>query len=437
MSTFPEHSLERPLEPLRREDFEIMAPAGSREALMAAVRAGADSVYFGVGELNMRAHSANDFTVEDLPELAQTLHDAGVKAYLTVNTVLYDEDLPAMRRLIAAAKAAQVDAVIVSDPAAMIEAGKVGIPAHLSTQLNVGNVDTLKFYAQFADVAVLARELRLDQVRGIYEAIHREGIVGPSGKPIRIEMFCHGALCMSVSGRCFMSLHTRGKSANRGACLQNCRRAYIVKDKERDIELEVDNEYIMSPKDLKTIGFMDRMVESGVRVFKIEGRARSPEYVLETVKSYAEALEAIIEGNFTDDTRTQWDERLAKVFNRGFWDGYYLGDTIGNLVKGYGSEATEKKVFLGTVISWYAKPQIAYIKVQAGELKVGDTLSVNGPTTGAYLLSVTELRDDEGNPIETAAKGQNVTFPALDKIRTNDKVYKLVQRNGPKLTHRA
>ena len=413
---------------LRREDFEIMAPAGSRECLMAAVRAGANSVYFGVGELNMRAHSANDFTVDDLPELAKTLHEHNVKAYLTVNTVLYDEDLPAMRHLIEAAKAANVDAVIVSDPAAMMHAKTVGIPAHLSTQLNVGNVETLRLYSQWADVTVLARELRLDQVRKIYEAIQNEPICGPSGKPIRIEMFCHGALCMSHSGRCFMSLHTRGKSANRGACLQNCRRSYIVKDKERDIELEIDNEYIMSPKDLKTIGFMDKMVAAGVRVFKIEGRARSPEYVLATVTAYREALETILAGQWNQEAKTHWDGELAKVFNRGFWDGYYLGQTVGELTEDYGSGATEKKTFLGMCLNWYSGPKIGYVHIQAGTIKVGDKILVTGPTTGAYITTVSQLRDDDQNPIEEGQKGQRVTFPVAEKIRTNDKVYKLTER---------
>lgn len=412
---------------LRRADFEIMAPAGSREAMMAAVRSGADSVYFGVGELNMRAHSTGDFTRADLPALARLLHENGVKAYLTVNTVLYDEDMEEMRTLVAEAKAAGIDAVIVSDPAAMTAAREAGIPAHLSTQLSIGNIESLKFYAPYADVAVLARELTLEQVARIHEAVETTPVVGPSGRPVRIEMFCHGALCMAVSGRCFMSLHTRGKSANRGACLQNCRRSYVLRDTDRDIELAVDDQYIMSPKDLKTIDFMDRLVDAGVRVFKIEGRARSPEYVLETVACYREALEAVLDGSYGDENRHAWDERLGRVFNRGFWDGWYLGRRVGELSGGYGSQATEKKVFVGTCIDYFARAKAGWFRIQAQHLEVGDKVLVTGPTTGAVTGTVTEMREEEKTVVK-AEKGMCVTFPFDVKIRTNDKLYKLVGR---------
>ena len=306
---------------MQRSDFELMAPAGSLEAMMAAFQGGADAVYFGVGHLNMRAHSARSFTEDDLPELAKRCVDHGVKSFLTVNTVLYDEDLGAMRAVMEKAARAGISAVIVADVAAMLAARAVGLEVHLSTQLNIANVEALRFYAQFADVAVLARELTLEQVAHIHQAVISEPILGPSGKPIRLELFCHGALCMAVSGRCYLSEGTRGKSANRGECLQTCRREYIVKDKERDIELEVDNGYIFSPQDLKTIGFLDRMVSAGARVFKIEGRARGPEYVRTVTAAYNEALIAIAEGHWEEASCSGWDERLATVFNRGFWDG--------------------------------------------------------------------------------------------------------------------
>lgn len=409
---------------MQRSDFELMAPAGSLEAMMAAFQGGADAVYFGVGHLNMRAHSARSFTEDDLPELAKRCVDHGVKSFLTVNTVLYDEDLGAMRAVMEKAARAGISAVIVADVAAMLAARAVGLEVHLSTQLNIANVEALRFYAQFADVAVLARELTLEQVAHIHQAVISEPILGPSGKPIRLEMFCHGALCMAVSGRCYLSEGTRGKSANRGECLQTCRREYIVKDKERDIELEVDNGYIFSPQDLKTIGFLDRMVSAGARVFKIEGRARGPEYVRTVTAAYNEALIAIAEGHWEEASCSAWDERLATVFNRGFWDGYYLGTPVAELTDGYGSKATERKVFTGQCLSYYSKAGVGYFRIRAGELKEGDKVIITGPTTGAVPVEVQGLRVND-QPGTVAKKGDEVTFKVSEKIRTHDKLYRM------------
>lgn len=409
---------------MQRSDFELMAPAGSLEAMMAAFQGGADAVYFGVGHLNMRAHSARSFTEDDLPELAKRCVDHGVKSFLTVNTVLYDEDLGAMRAVMEKAARAGISAVIVADVAAMLAARAVELEVHLSTQLNIANVEALRFYAQFADVAVLARELTLEQVAHIHQAVISEPILGPSGKPIRLEMFCHGALCMAVSGRCYLSEGTRGKSANRGECLQTCRREYIVKDKERDIELEVDNGYIFSPQDLKTIGFLDRMVSAGARVFKIEGRARGPEYVRTVTAAYNEALIAIAEGHWEEASCSAWDERLATVFNRGFWDGYYLGTPVAELTDGYGSKATERKVFTGQCLSYYSKAGVGYFRIQAGELKEGDKVIITGPTTGAVPVEVQGLRVND-QPGTVAKKGDEVTFKVSEKIRTHDKLYRM------------
>ena len=332
---------------MQRSDFTLMAPVGSRESLFAAIAAGADAVYFGVENLNMRAHSAKAFTIDDLHEIAAICHEHGIESYLTVNTIIYDEERPVMKKIIDAAKAAGIDAVIASDVAVMSYCREVGQEVHLSTQLNISNIEALRFYAQFADVVVLARELTLKQVKAIADAIEAENICGPAGRPVRIEMFCHGALCMAVSGKCYLSLSTRGYSANRGACIQTCRRSYLAKDNERDIEFEIDNEYIMSPKDLKTIGFLDRMVKAGVRVFKIEGRARGPEYVRAVVECYDEALKAIAENRWNEQVSQSWDAKLASVFNRGFWDGFYLGAPVGELTQHYGSQATEKKIYVG------------------------------------------------------------------------------------------
>ncbi len=411
---------------LQRTDFEIMAPAGSRESLAAAVAAGADAVYFGVGALNMRAHSAADFTVNDLREIAAYCAQHGVKSYLTVNTIIYDGDMAAMREIVDAAKEAGISAVIASDVAVMQYCVEKGVSVHLSTQLNISNTEALRFYAQFADVAVLARELSLAQVAQIHRAAEKEGIRGPSGEPVRIEMFCHGALCMAVSGKCYMSLHTRGKSANRGGCLQNCRREYVAYDKERGTALEVDNGYIMSPKDLKTIGFLDLMVKAGVRVFKIEGRARGPEYVRTVVECYIEALDAVLAGKWSEETSRTWDERLSTVFNRGFWDGWYQGRTTAEWTDRYGSCATEKKVYVGKCLRYYAKAGVGYFLIHGEGFAQGDRLLVTGPTTGAVYVTAADMRDEE-TPVDTVTKGMSVTFRVPEKIRENDKLYVIRQ----------
>lgn len=405
-------------------DFEIMAPVGSRESLAAALQAGANSIYFGIENLNMRARSANTFTIDDLREIAQTCDEYGVKSYLTVNTIIYDKDVALMRTIVDAAKAAGISAVIAADVAVMSYARQIGQEVHLSTQLNISNTEALKFYAQFADVVVLARELNLDQVAEIYRCIREENICGPKGEPIRIEMFCHGALCMAVSGKCYLSLHEMNSSANRGACMQVCRRAYDVKDKETGIELEVDNEYIMSPKDLKTIHFMNKMMDAGVRVFKIEGRARGPEYVRTVVECYREAIQSNLEDTFTDEKIAAWDERLKTVFNRGFWDGYYLGQRLGEWSKNYGSEATERKIYVGKGVKYFSNIGVAEFLVEAAELNVGDKLLITGPTTGALFATLDEARVDLKS-VDSVKKGEHFSMK-LDKIRPSDKLYKLV-----------
>ena len=406
-------------------DFEIMAPVGSRERLMAAIQAGADSVYFGIGQLNMRSHSANHFTIDDLHDIAQTCKVHGIKSYLTVNTVIYDGDIATMHTIIDAAKAANITAVIASDVAVMVYCSEVGVEVHLSTQLNISNIDALKFYARFADVVVLARELNMNQVEEIYRQIKEQDIRGPRGELVRIEMFCHGALCMAVSGKCYMSLHDANRSANRGECVQICRRSYTVTDNETGNQLEIDNQYIMSPKDLKTVRFIDRMMQAGVRVFKIEGRARGPEYVYTVVRCYKEALESVLNGSFTEEKKAEWDERLAKVFNRGFWDGYYQGQTMGEWTKEYGNKATEKKVLVGKVIKYFSRLGVAEIAVEASELELNDHLLITGTTTGVMYFDAKEIRY-ELQPVAKAAKGTRVSIPVPDKVRPNDKVFKLV-----------
>ncbi|RKW59524.1 MAG: U32 family peptidase, partial [Prevotella sp.] len=405
--------------------FEIMAPVGSRESLMAAIQAGADSVYFGIGQLNMRSHSANHFTIDDLHDIAQTCKVHGIKSYLTVNTVIYDGDIATMHTIIDAAKAANITAVIASDVAVMVYCSEVGVEVHLSTQLNISNIDALKFYARFADVVVLARELNMNQVEEIYRQIKEQDIRGPRGELIRIEMFCHGALCMAVSGKCYMSLHDANRSANRGECVQICRRSYTVTDNETGNQLEIDNQYIMSPKDLKTVRFIDRMMQAGVRVFKIEGRARGPEYVYTVVRCYKEALASVLNGSFTEEKKVEWDERLAKVFNRGFWDGYYQGQTMGEWTKEYGNKATEKKVLVGKVIKYFSRLGVAEIAVEASELELNDHLLITGTTTGVMYFDAKEIRY-ELQPVAKAAKGTRVSIPVPDKVRPNDKVFKLV-----------
>ena len=407
------------------KDFEIMAPVGSRESLAAAIQAGADSIYFGIESLNMRARSASTFTINDLREIAQICDEHGIKSYLTINTIIYDEDVKLMRTIVDAAKEAGISAVIAADVAVMSYCNEVGQEVHLSTQLNISNAEALKFYSRFADVVVLARELNLKQVREIYDVIQKEQIKGPKGELIRIEMFCHGALCMAVSGKCYLSLHEMNASANRGACMQICRRAYEVRDKDSEIELEVDNKYIMSPKDLKTIHFMDEMIEAGVRVFKIEGRARGPEYVRTVVECYKEAIRSYLEGTFTDEKKEAWDTRLKTVFNRGFWNGYYLGQRLGEWSRNYGSEATERKVYVGKGIRYFSNIGVAEFLVEAAEMKVGDKLLITGPTTGALFLTLDEARVDL-KPVDEVKKGQRVSFKVNEKIRPSDKLYKLV-----------
>ncbi len=407
-------------------DFEIMAPAGSYESLMAAIQGGADSVYFGIEGLNMRARSSNNFTTDDLRKIASICDEHGVKSYLTVNTVIYDEDLPLMRTIIDAAKEAGVSAIIAADVAAMAYANSIGQEVHLSTQLNISNTEALKFYARFADVVVLARELNLTQVRAIYDAIGTQGIRGPKGEPIRIEMFCHGALCMAVSGKCYLSLHEMNASANRGACMQICRRGYTVKDRETNIELDVENQYIMSPKDLKTIHFMNKMMDAGVRVFKLEGRARGPEYVHIVTSCYKEAVQAYCEGTFTDEKIAAWDERLKSVFNRGFWDGYYLGQRLGEWSSHYGSSATKRKEYVARGIKYFSGLGVAEFEMESGELRVGDEILITGPTTGALFQTVEEIRVDL-RPVSSTVKGERFSIKTAERIRASDRMYKMVQ----------
>lgn len=408
------------------KDFEIMAPVGSRESLAAAIQAGADSIYFGIEKLNMRAHSASTFTIDDLREIAATCNEHGIKTYLTVNTIIYNEDIVLMHEIVDAAKEAGISAVIASDVAVMTYCNKIGQEVHLSTQLNISNVEALKFYAQFADVVVLARELNMDQVAEVHRLAEEQNICGPSGEPIRIEMFCHGALCMAISGKCYLSLDNANRSANRGECIQLCRRSYTVTDNETGTQLEIDNKYVMSPKDLKTVRFIDKMMKSGVRVFKIEGRARGPEYVYTVVKCYKEAIQSVIDGTFTEEKKDEWDERLATVFNRGFWDGYYLGQKLGEWNKNYGSCATEKKVYVGKGIKYFSKLGVAEFAIEAADFKKGDKLLITGPTTGVIYMTADEIRYDL-NPVDEALKGQRVSMPVPAKVRPSDKLFKLEQ----------
>ena len=410
-----------------RSDYEIMAPVGSYESLMAAINAGADSVYFGIEGLNMRSKSANNFTTEDLFKIAGICREHGVKSYLTVNTIIYDDDLELMRKIIDSAKEAEVSAIIAADVAPMLYARQVGVEVHLSTQLNITNVEALRFYAQFADVVVLARELNMEQVSKIHEAIINEPIVGPAGKPIRIEMFAHGALCMAVSGKCYLSLHNQDKSANRGTCNQQCRRSYIVTDKQTGTELEIDNEYIMSPKDLKTIHFLNKMLDAGVRVLKIEGRARGPEYVDAVVRSYREAVDSYLSGKFDEAAIEKWDERLGQVFNRGFWDGYYLGKRLGEWTPNYGSSATKQKIGISKVTKFFSKIGVVEVQIESSALAVGDELLITGPTTGIVRFNVPELRL-ELEPVERVEKGQLCSLPVPEKVRPGDRLFLFVDR---------
>ena len=407
---------------MNRKDFEIMAPVGSWESLAAALDAGTDAVYFGIEGLNMRSRSSANFTMDDMRRIVEQCSARGVKSYLTVNTIVYDSDMQLMHGIVDAAKAAGVSAIIASDMAVILYAQKIGQEVHISTQVNVTNIDAVRFYSQFADVMVLARELNLDQVKEIHEAILRENITGPAGRPIRLEMFCHGALCMAVSGKCYMSLHEMNSSANRGACNQICRRSYRLTDNETGEELTVDNKFIMSPKDLKTIHFLDRMVDAGVRVFKIEGRARGPEYVREAVECYSQALEAVCDGTFSDEKVAAWDERLSKIFNRGFWNGYYLGQRLGEWSAKYGSSATRTKVYAAKAMRYFPKIGVGEFQMEAGQLNVGDEVVVTGPTTGALIFTVDELRLDL-KPVPWVKKGDRFSLPVPAKVRPSDRLY--------------
>lgn len=393
-------------------------------SLSAAARAGADSIYFGIGGLNMRSRSAANFTLSDMADIAERCRRLGMSSYLTVNTIIYDEDLERMRSIVDAAKDCGISAVIATDISTILYCRKKGVPVHISTQCNISNTEAVRYYAQWAETVVLSRELTLEQVSRIHSAIREEPVTGPSGKPVCIEMFCHGALCMAVSGKCYLSLHALNSSANRGACTQICRRSYILSDKESDNEIEVDNQYLMSPKDLKTIHFLDRMVDAGVRVFKIEGRARGAEYVAATVGCYDEALRAICDGSYGEEKVKEWDSRLSRVFNRGFWNGYYLGQRLGEWSGRYGSSATRTKHYAARPLRWFSRLGVAEFRLEAGEIKVGDELLVTGPTTGALEFRATELRLDAG-PVEKVVKGQVFSVPVPAKIRPADRLYLL------------
>lgn len=409
---------------MTRQDVEIMAPVGSYESLMAAINAGANSVYFGVEQLNMRSKSSNNFTIEDLHNISSICAENGIKSYLTLNTVMYDHDIQVMRKVVDAAKESAVSAVIASDMAAITYAREKGVEVHISTQLNVSNYEALKFYAQFADVVVLARELNMTQVKNIYKQIEENDLRGPYGERVKIEMFVHGALCMAISGKCYMSLHENNASANRGACQQTCRKAYVVTEKETGHQLEIDHEYIMSPKDLCTIGFLDKVMAAGVRVLKIEGRARSGEYVKRVVETYNEAVNSILDNSYTKDKIDRWERSLSEVFNRGFWDGYYLGRKIGEWSKVYGSKATKRKVYVGKVTNYFGNIGVAEILVEASTISLGENVVIMGPTTGVVETTIEEIRVDL-KPVEIAEKG-NLCSIRVDRIRRNDKLYKMV-----------
>ncbi len=400
-----------------------MAPVGSRESLAAAIAAGADSVYFGVEGLNMRSKSSANFTLDDLRDIASVCNEAGVKTYLTVNTIVYDDELPKVEEIVSAAAEAGISAVIASDIAAIECCRRHGVEVHISTQCNISNIAAVRFYSQFADVMVLARELNMEQVSAISEAIRKENITGPAGKPVRLEMFCHGALCMAVSGKCYLSLHEMNSSANRGRCTQICRRGYRVTDLETGDELNVENKYIMSPKDLKTIHFLDRMVDAGVRVFKIEGRARGPEYVKTAVECYSQALEAICDGAYNAEKVAAWDEELAKIFNRGFWDGYYMGQRLGEWSGKYGSSATRTKEYVAKGVKWFSRLGVGEFFMEGAELCVGDEVVITGPTTGALIIKVEEIQVG-GRSVGRAVKGDSFSIPVPAKIRPADRLYR-------------
>ncbi len=408
------------------QTIEIMAPVGSYESLMAAIQAGAGSVYFGIGALNMRSKSSKNFTINDLKEIASICEVNQVRSYVTINTVIFDEELDEMKRLVDAVKSNRITAVIASDQAVIQYARQQGVTVHMSTQTNITNIEAVRYYAQFADVMVTARELNLSQVKAITAKIRQDKITGPSGELVRIEVFVHGALCMAVSGKCYLSLDLMNSSANRGACLQPCRRGYTVKDRDSELEMEVDNEYIMSPKDLNTLPFLDKLLDAGVEVLKIEGRGRSPEYVKVVTKVYHEAVEAVLEGTFDQQKVDAWQSRLSEVYNRGFWDGYYLGRKVGEWTENYGSQATKRKVYVGMVTNYFSKIGVAEIKMETHNMALEDEILIIGPTTGVVEEQLTEIRV-ELQQVEQTKKGELCSIPVNTLVRRGDKVYKLVE----------
>jgi putative protease len=410
---------------LSRHDIDLMAPVGSFDMLTAAIQGGADSIYFGIDKLNMRSRSAFNFTRDDLEKIVRTSKQFDKKTYLTLNVVVYDNELSHIQEIINLAKSTGIDAIIASDQAVISHCRKAGIEVHLSTQLNISNVETLKFYTSYADVAVLARELTLEQVAGIAWQVEQQAICGPSGKPIKLEMFIHGALCMSISGKCYLSLHQSDKSANRGDCLQDCRRAYTVKEKETGFELDIENEYIMSPKDLCTIHFLDKIIASGVRVLKIEGRARSPEYVKTVTSCYNEAIHSIVDGSYTMEKTEAWKERLKTVFNRGFWDGYYLGQQLGEWNDGYGSKASKRKVYVAKNVNYFHRLGVGEFLCEADSLRVGDEIIIIGPNTGVIETEIKQMHGDNGT-VDCIKPGERFSIPLTRKVRRADKLYKLV-----------
>lgn len=415
------------------DDIEVMAPVGSYEALSAAIQAGAGSVYFGIGKLNMRSKSTKNFNLDDLGVISNICHENGVKSYVTVNTVVFDEEIEEMHALLDAVKANGISAVIASDQSVIQYAREIGVEVHISTQCNITNIEAVKYYSQFADVMVTARELNINQVRHITEEIERRNITGPGGDLVRIEVFCHGALCMAVSGKCYLSLDNFGTSANRGACVQPCRRGYEVTDRDKEITLAIENEYIMSPKDLCTLPFLDKVLASGVKVLKIEGRGRSPEYTKLTVSVYREAVDAVRNGTFDEEKVAVWLARLKSVYNRDFWDGYYLGRKMGEWTTKYGSQATKTKLFVGTVTNFFGKISVAEIRMETHDIKLGDEIMIIGPSTGVYEDTVREIRVDL-NPVEMSVKGELCSIPTNDTVRRGDKVYKIIDANQDNAT---